>query len=141
MASIQSEDGDVGFQIAPMVDVVFVLMLFFMASAGVQVVERELSMNLPGQNSPSGVMHPQICEEPIFVEIQSDGQVLLNNQPFGAGTDKKLASLRSWFRGAIDKFGDSDPVIIRPAPDTQHERIMEVLNALSTSGVKRLTFG
>ena len=28
--SVGSEDGDVGFQIAPMVDVVFVLLLFFM---------------------------------------------------------------------------------------------------------------
>ena len=32
--SIGSDDGDIGFQIAPMVDVVFVLMLFFMACAG-----------------------------------------------------------------------------------------------------------
>ena len=42
-----SEDGDPGFQIAPMVDVVFVLLLFFMASAGSQVIERELNINLP----------------------------------------------------------------------------------------------
>ena len=54
MASAGSEDGDVGFQIAPMVDVVFVLMLFFMASAGSQVAERELNINLPGSNRPSG---------------------------------------------------------------------------------------
>ena len=38
--SVGSEDGDIGFQIAPIVDVVFVLMLFFMASAGAQVVEK-----------------------------------------------------------------------------------------------------
>ena len=42
-----SEDGDVGFQIAPMVDVVFVLLLFFMASAGSQVIETELNISLP----------------------------------------------------------------------------------------------
>ena len=38
-APILFEQGDLGFQIAPMVDVVFVLLLFFMASAGAQVVE------------------------------------------------------------------------------------------------------
>ncbi len=49
--SVGSEDGDIGFQIAPMVDVVFVLMLFFMASAGSQVVEKELNINLPAGKS------------------------------------------------------------------------------------------
>ena len=51
MASSASPDGDPGFQIAPMVDVVFVLMLFFMASAGAQIKEKELAVALPG---PSG---------------------------------------------------------------------------------------
>ena len=36
------EDATMGFQIAPMIDVVFVIMLFFMASAGQQVIENEL---------------------------------------------------------------------------------------------------
>ncbi len=49
--SVGSEDGDMGFQIAPMVDVVFVLMLFFMASAGSQIVEKELTINLPAGKS------------------------------------------------------------------------------------------
>src|SRR5260370_1234921 len=52
--SVGSDDGDIGFQIAPMVDVVFVLMLFFMACAGSQVKEKELKIALPSgapQNS------------------------------------------------------------------------------------------
>ena len=44
-----THDADPGFQIAPMVDVVFVLMLFFMACAGWQKNERELSASPPGQ--------------------------------------------------------------------------------------------
>ena len=64
--SVGSEDGDIGFQIAPMVDVVFVLMLFFMASAGQQVVERELSVALP---LPSGItaQKDSTREMPIFI--------------------------------------------------------------------------
>ena len=56
--SAGSEDGDVGFQIAPMVDVVFVLLLFFMASAGSQVVERELNISLPSGRGGQPVPHP-----------------------------------------------------------------------------------
>ena len=39
MAGGGGEGGDFGFQIAPMVDVVFVLLLFFMACAGQNIKE------------------------------------------------------------------------------------------------------
>ena len=136
MASIGSEDGDIGFQIAPMVDVVFVLMLFFMASAGVQVVEKELAMNLP-----SGVGKPSdVPTTPIIVDITGDGLVSVNDQAYGSKDDKNLQGLRDFFKSSIDQFGDKDPVIVRPAPETTHERVMDVLNAAAASHVKNLTF-
>lgn len=138
MASVGSEDGDIGFQIAPMVDVVFVLMLFFMASAGMQVVEKELGINLPsGRSAARG---EEIPRTPIIIDISADGQVQMNNQVYGTTADKNLAPLRDKLRAMIDQFGDKDPVIIRPASDTRHERIMDVLNAAAASGVKNLTF-
>jgi len=134
--SIGSDDGDIGFQIAPMVDVVFVLMLFFMASAGVQVVEKELSMNLPSSvGKPSDVP-----STPIIVDISADGRVLVNDQPYGEKEDKNLRGLREFFDNAIQQFGDKDPVIVRPAPETTHERIMDVLNAAAAAHVTKLTF-
>jgi biopolymer transport protein ExbD len=134
--SIGSEDGDIGFQIAPMVDVVFVLMLFFMASAGVQVVEKELAMNLPsGTGKPSDVP-----TTPIIVDISGDGQVTVNDQPYGDKGDKALEKLRDFFKQSISNFGDKDPVIVRPSPETTHERIMDVLNAAAASHVKNLAF-
>ena len=77
--SVGSEDGDIGFQIAPMVDVVFVLMLFFMASAGMQVVEKELSINLP-----SGVAAPnsETPPTPIIVAMAADGTVQINGKSY-----------------------------------------------------------
>lgn len=132
-----SDDGDLGFQIAPMVDVVFVLMLFFMASAGMQVAERELSINLPsGRGVRSGGPPPT----PIIIDISAEGQVTMNNQPYGTPTDKNLTALREWLKNTIQQFGDKDPVIIRPSPDTRHERIMDVLNAAAAARVKNLTF-
>jgi len=136
--SVGSEDGDVGFQIAPMVDVVFVLMLFFMASAGMQIVEKELGINLPsgGAAKPGGPP-----PTPIVVEVSADGQVQMNGMVYGTPTDKVLQPLRTKFKEMIDSFGDKDPVIIRPTPDTKYERIIDVLNAAGASGVKNLTFG
>lgn len=136
--SVGSEDGDVGFQIAPMVDVVFVLMLFFMASAGMQVVEKELSINLP---SGRGSAKPgEVPKTPIIIDISATGQVQMNQQVYGTPEDKNLTPLREKLKAMIDQFGDGDPVIIRPTPDTRHERVMDVLNAAAASGVRNLTF-
>jgi biopolymer transport protein ExbD len=137
MASIGSDDGDVGFQIAPMVDVVFVLMLFFMASAGVQVVEKELAMNLP-----SGVGKPSdVPTTPIIIDISDQGIVTANDTNFGNPDDKTLQRLRDFFSSNIKQFGDKDPVIVRPSLDTTHERVMDVLNAAAAAHVSNLAFG
>lgn len=125
-----NEDGEVGFQIAPMVDVVFVLLLFFMAAAGSQIVPKELSINLPsGFGGKASVM-------PIFVDIAADGRVQVNSQPMDAASDKQLPQLRAWLAETIHKFGDQDPVIIRPDPQARQERVIDALNAASAAGVK-----
>lgn len=134
--SVGSEDGDVGFQIAPMVDVVFVLMLFFMACAGSQVKERELNISLP-----SGAPASRGTEKtPIVIDISPEGQVSMNDEIYGPPADKALTRLREWLKSTIEQFGTEDPVIIRPQSETRHERIIEVLNAAAYAGVKNLTF-
>ena len=134
--SVGSEDGDIGFQIAPMVDVVFVLMLFFMACAGSQVKEKELKIALP-----SGTSKPDsAAKTPIVIDISPEGQVSMNDEVFGAPGDKGLTRLREWLKSTMDQFGGEDPVIIRPQSETRHERIVDVLNAAAYAGVKNLTF-
>lgn len=120
-----------------MVDVVFVLMLFFLACAGMQVSERELGINLPsGARSGSNVG----LKAAIVISIDANGQVKVNDKNCGNPTDKSLNELRELLKDIIARFDDKDPVIIRPAPDTRHERIIDVLNAAAAAGVKNLTF-
>jgi len=130
----ESGDGDIGFQIAPMVDVVFVLLLFFMAAAGSQVIERHLNVSVPGIDIP-GKVSPS-----IVIDVHADGRIEMNNQFYDAPASKDLPQLRAWFKETIAKFGNDSPVIIRPAPQATHERVMDVLNAAAASGVKNLTF-
>ena len=133
-----SEDGDPGFQIAPMVDVVFVLLLFFMASAGSQVIEKELNISLPSGRSASAA--GGVPSTPIIIDILPDGKVQMNNRVYALAEDRQLLELRTWLKDTIAKFGDKDPVILRPDPMSKHERVMDVLNAASASGVTKLSF-
>ena len=117
-----------------MVDVVFVLMLFFMASAGMKMRELELPIQLPGLGKVA-------ISPPIVIAIDNDGRVSINEQTYGNAGDKSLGGLRQWLTGVVAQFGIEEPVIIRPSSDTQHERIMQVLNAAAASGVVKVTFG
>lgn len=135
--SVGSEDGDVGFQIAPMVDVVFVLLLFFMASAGSQVVERELNISLPSGRGAKAAGPPPT---PVIIDISAEGVVSMNNKVFDTPTSKEMPELRARLKENIERFGDKDPVIIRPADSARQERIIDVLNSAASAGVKNLTF-
>lgn len=135
--SVGSEDGDVGFQIAPMVDVVFVLLLFFMASAGSQVIERELNISLPSGRGAQASGPPPT---PVIIDIGADGVVSMNNKAFDTPVSKELPELRARLKENIERFGDKDPVIIRPDENARQERIIDVLNSAAAAGVKNLTF-
>lgn len=135
--SVGSEDGDVGFQIAPMVDVVFVLLLFFMASAGSQVLERELNISLPSGRGAKSVGPPPT---PQVIDISADGVVSMNDRIFDSPASKEMPELRARLKENIDRFGDKDPIIIRPADSARQERIIDVLNSAAAAGVKNLTF-
>jgi biopolymer transport protein ExbD len=130
------ESGDFGFQIAPMVDVVFVLLLFFMACAGQKVSEGLLTINLPSQakGDPG-------TKVPIVVDIMDNGDVIVNGQSFGGDPkQRELPRLLKFLQDAV-ATSPEDPIIIRPMPTTMHERVVDVLNACRIAKVKNLSFG
>lgn len=132
-ASIHSEDGDMGFQIAPMVDVVFVLMLFFMAVAGMKAKEYTLNASLPGQPGQGGV--PGV----IRIDITEAGAVSVNDTHCGEALDHELPALRAWLKN-VKSYGGSDPVLIKPASGTRQERIIDVLGACAAENMKDVAF-
>ena len=131
------ESGDFGFQIAPMVDVVFVLLLFFMACAGQQIKEGFFEIGLP---SPSASAAEKVTT-PIIVDVDALGNVFVNGDPKSGGPkDRDLKQLEDFLKGAM-KSSPDDPVIIRPNLEARHERVVDVLNACRLALVKKLSFG
>jgi biopolymer transport protein ExbD len=129
--NLQSEDGDLGFQIAPMVDVVFVLMLFFLACVGFE--EHRLDAKIP----PPGYGTPEIS---INVTIARDGTILVLDRLISPAEDRHAAGLRRWLDDTRDSYGTRDPIVIQPAPTVPHERVMQVLNAANAAGWTKIAF-
>ena len=132
MAGGGGSDGEFGFQIAPMLDILFVLLLFFMVSAGAQKHEASLTTQLPG-GKPGG-------QVPVQVGIDDDGQVNVAGAPLDSPTDSALPQLVERLRGvmAADK---TQPVVITPTRSTRQQRVVDVLNACAAANVKNLAFG
>jgi biopolymer transport protein ExbD len=133
MASLNDENQP-GFQIAPMVDVVFVLLLFFMACAANQDHELELAISVAQRS-------PQVTEiSPIFVDLDAEGDVKVNGQFYSSSEqDPRLGAFQKMLTASVE-VSPEDPVIIRPAGDVRHARLMQVLAACRAAGVKKVSF-
>ena len=131
----EQEEQEFEFQIAPMVDVVFMLIIFFMLSAAVKSSEYQLGMTLPGIVPGQKTPPP-----PIELVIREDGAVLFNELEVGKPDDTKLEELQARLKKAIELFGDEQPVIIEPKPLTIHSRVVDVVNACAAARVKSLSF-
>jgi biopolymer transport protein ExbD len=133
-------NSDVGFQIAPMIDVVFVILVFFMALAGQIKIEQILKTKLPGMASADSPV--EFFDEQI-VTINEDGEVFLNDEPFDAPNSRDLplfAATMSRLRQSSDAAKTQLVVTIISAENARYARTIDVLNALAAVGVTNVSF-
>ena len=132
---IHSEpEGNLEFQIAPMVDVIFILILFFMCSAGATKVENELSLKLPGrlsQDQPIRMLDEQI------IEIEENGQIILNDQQMDTS---RLSATLQRYKAISDDSKSSTVITILTAKNTKYQRIIDVLNECAVAKIESVTF-
>lgn len=129
-----------GFQIAPMIDVVFVIMLFFMVMAGAVQVENELNLKLPGTVASDN----QVSVEETQLRILDTGEVLLNDEPVGEPGDTKLTNLTVTMLRMVEssKAAADSKVVVTIVADEMapYQRVVNVLNSLSVARVQNVTF-
>ena len=136
----QPEQIHLGFQIAPMIDVVFVIMLFFMVMAGAVQKEQELNLKLPGTISSD--VPVDVIEE-TQVRVLDTGEILLNEEPMGAPEDNRLAELAATMLKLDEssKAAGSKVVVTIMADEyAPFQRVIDVLNALSIARIQNVTF-
>ena len=133
-------DGDVGFQIAPMIDLILVLMVFFMSTVAMKEVENELGIGLPGRSASVPDTDAGKNTE-VSIGIDIDGTVSVNSEVLGEAADRELEKLKSMLKEQLVLFGEKTPVVIVPKPEVLHQRVVDVLNACSAADVKNISFG
>ncbi len=136
---IDEEPPHLGFQIAPMIDVVFVIMLFFMVMAGAIKVENHLISNLPGEAESDSV---EFVDETI-INISEDGEIALNDEPMDTPVSKSMPNLKGSLmrlkQNAVNS-GNQMLVTIISEPQAPYDRVVDALNALSAARITNVTF-
>ena len=129
-------DGDLGFQIAPMLDIMFVILVFFMTLAGDKKVETQLKMTLPSSEPSENSTQDTPMEESIAID--ESGGITHNEEPV-SGDD-----LKKTFRSLKDQSkaeGDTPIIVtISAAPDTKWESIATVMNAMQAAKISNVSF-
>jgi biopolymer transport protein ExbD len=131
-----------GFQIAPMIDVVFVIMLFFMVMAGAVKVERELKTSLPGL-APANLDKPQEMPDEIVVAVEETGAVTLNEEEFDTPENKELPNFTDTLKllkQEADNRGAKVIVTIEAEEQAKYDRVIDVLNSMAKAKISNVTF-
>jgi biopolymer transport protein ExbD len=138
--STNFNEGNFGFQIAPMIDVVFVIMLFFMVMAGTVKVEKEINTQLPGVSETRE--QTQFVDE-IVINVAEDGQITLNDEEFDTPNSHDLPNLKATLlrlKQAADAAKSPSVVTIVSDPGAKYSRTVDVLDALAVAKITSVTF-
>jgi len=119
-----------GFQIAPMIDVIFLLLCFFIASQIFSQWETEIGIVLP--TSTTGDPPDRLPGE-IIINISTQGAVVVNNQEFDDN------SLRILLRRVSNLF-KGQPVLLRADRLTAYEHIIHVLDLCREADIGNISF-
>ena len=127
----RENDDDVEINITPLIDVVFLLLIFFMVSTTF-IHKSQINLNLP--QASEDIVEVEI--EKVRVAVDRDGRYYINDR---ALVNTQMTTLK---QGLSDATGTlHDPVIIVSADaDATHQAVIQVLDAARQLDLVRITF-
>jgi biopolymer transport protein ExbD len=130
----------VGLQIAPLIDCVFLLLIYFMVSSSLKRSEADLGLSLPGQVKQSEAI--SMPDEQV-IEVRADGVIVFNDQQYTDPARADLAELEQTllrYREASLLVDSQPQITIAADKDSVHGRVVDVLNACAGAGIRNVTF-
>jgi biopolymer transport protein ExbD len=118
------------FQIAPMIDVIFLLLTFFVASQIFSQWETEIDITLPTAQTSE---QPDRIPGEIIINIRDDGAVVVNQ------LEMDEAALDRLLNRIVEQFTDW-AVLIRADEDTRYEDVIDVLDACRRADIWNVSF-
>ena len=119
-----------GIQLAPLVDVLMLLLIFFLMTWNAARNENELDVKIPKASAAKEKPAP-IGD--VIVNVKSDGSVVVNRRTLNG------PELSEMLKGLVQLNSDQ-AVVIRGDEAGAYRHIVDVLNVCSESGVTNVAF-
>lgn len=112
--------------LTPLIDVVFLLLIFFLVTSEFEEEERRLDIVLPSATSAVPMINKP---REIVVDIDSGGSVYLSGQP------TELSELQRLLRIAVASNPTNQTVVIRADRTTSFQPVVNVMDLCNKTGV------
>ncbi len=119
-----------GVPLTPMIDVVFLLLCFFVTSQIFAQWETEIDVALP--TAATGDM-PQRLPGEVIINVRADGATVVNGQTLD------VAQLRSMMDRLVKLF-PGQPVLLRADKATPYEHVVRVLDTCRQADIWNISF-
>lgn len=122
---------EVNVNLTPLIDVVFLLLIFFMVSTTF-TKESHLEIDLPESSQEVTQELPQVLE----IVINAEGNYSVNGQPL-VNTNPK--TLRQALRKSIENNDEKPPLIITADANTPHQSVVTAMDVAGSMGFSKLS--
>ncbi len=123
-----------------MIDLVFLLLVFFMVTAKPIKQESDISLGLPGTVAAEEAVD---LPDEQRIRIEYDGSIVLNDSVLASAADtnlKELVAILQRFKESSESNKSEALVTLDAADGTNHQRIVDVLNACARADITGVTF-
>ena len=131
---------DPEMNISPLIDVAFLLLIYFIVTTTLQKSEADLEMALPGVDK---VESDAVQIDQMMIRIDSDGGILVNEEvvdPPGSNFTAPGVSDRLERFALSCRLAQSEAlVIVNCHPDAIQQRFVDVLNACAKAAITNIS--
>ncbi len=130
----------VEMQMGPMIDMVFLLLVFFMVTAKPIKPEADINLGLPGMAEQD---EPVELPDEQRILIKASGEIVLNEQTLAAPNDRTLDKFTETMTRLVKSAEAAKAellVTLSPEDSAIHQRLVDVLNACAQAGATNVTF-
>ena len=128
---INSNEQAADLDLAPMVDVVFQILMFFVMSWQFARFERDMDISVPSAEEAQTKKDRQVGE--IIINVKKDGSIILNDRQINE--DDLLTRLI-----AISESYPDQAVILRGSAEADFQSIINVLDVIKKAGIWNVAF-
>lgn len=122
---------DVGIDLTSLIDVVFMLLIFFMVTTSFDRIA-QINVKLPQASTDQR----ETLTESIEVTVDADDQVYIRGQRL---INTQLGTIREALRESV-RTQEEIPVVISADAKATHQAVIKIMDAARQAGLVRITF-